>query len=318
MDTETVTVSGNGTYTTPTGYTLPTTGTVTGTYQWVASYSGDANNNASRQHERQRAGDGQPGQPDAHHDRRPGRGAGQRRQADRLGHAGGGFNPTGTITFTLTLNGTTVDTETATVSGNGTYSTPTGFVPTGDRHLPVGRQLQRRRQQQPSRQRTGDGEPEGHKRPAVRRSPSAHPDRCDLQWSSEPHGGREHQQLPAVRARRDGQFSRRVGIRSAVYNSATNSVTLTTVHPINVHHLYEIKVTNPSPGGPNFVGILNRKFSLGAIVGHHGHVFVPRRTNVPGILNPEILPKVLTPSNRHAEQRLSRTPKARAFGPVNV
>ena len=37
-------VSGNGTYTTPTGYTLPTTGTVTGTYQWDASYSGDTNN----------------------------------------------------------------------------------------------------------------------------------------------------------------------------------------------------------------------------------------------------------------------------------
>ena len=42
----------------------------------------------------------------------------------------GGFSPTGTITFTLTLNGTTVDTETAMVKGNATYSTPTGFVPT--------------------------------------------------------------------------------------------------------------------------------------------------------------------------------------------
>ena len=41
-----MTVAGNGTYTTPTGYTLPTTGTVAGTYQWVVSYSGDANNNA--------------------------------------------------------------------------------------------------------------------------------------------------------------------------------------------------------------------------------------------------------------------------------
>ena len=45
MDTETVAVTGNGTYTTPTGYTLPTTGTVTGTYQWDATYSGDTNNN---------------------------------------------------------------------------------------------------------------------------------------------------------------------------------------------------------------------------------------------------------------------------------
>ena len=41
-----MTVAGDGTYTTPTGYTLPTTGTVTGTYQWNASYaSGDGNNN---------------------------------------------------------------------------------------------------------------------------------------------------------------------------------------------------------------------------------------------------------------------------------
>jgi hypothetical protein len=46
--TRTATVSGNGSYTTPTGYTLPTTGTVTGTYQWDASYtSGNANNKAA-------------------------------------------------------------------------------------------------------------------------------------------------------------------------------------------------------------------------------------------------------------------------------
>ena len=44
IHTEIVTASGNGTYTTPVGYTLPTTGTVTGTYQWVVTYSGDGNN----------------------------------------------------------------------------------------------------------------------------------------------------------------------------------------------------------------------------------------------------------------------------------
>ena len=44
VHTEIVIVSGNGAYTTPVGYTLPTTGTVTGTYQWVATYSGDDNN----------------------------------------------------------------------------------------------------------------------------------------------------------------------------------------------------------------------------------------------------------------------------------
>ena len=42
-----------------------------------------------------------------------------------------GNSPTGTITFTLTSpSGTVVDTETATVDGNGNYATPTGYVPT--------------------------------------------------------------------------------------------------------------------------------------------------------------------------------------------
>src|SRR5262245_35201833 len=47
VDTETVTVTGDGTYTTPTGFTLPNSGTATGTYQWNATYSGDSNNNAT-------------------------------------------------------------------------------------------------------------------------------------------------------------------------------------------------------------------------------------------------------------------------------
>ena len=38
------TVNGNGSYSTPTGYTLPTAGAVAGTYQWDATYNGDANN----------------------------------------------------------------------------------------------------------------------------------------------------------------------------------------------------------------------------------------------------------------------------------
>jgi hypothetical protein len=47
VHSEVLPVSGNGTYTTPTGYTLPVTNTATvaGTYQWNATYSGDANNN---------------------------------------------------------------------------------------------------------------------------------------------------------------------------------------------------------------------------------------------------------------------------------
>ena len=39
-------MSGNGTYTTPTGYTLPCTA-VAGTYQWNATYNGDSNNNTA-------------------------------------------------------------------------------------------------------------------------------------------------------------------------------------------------------------------------------------------------------------------------------
>ena len=72
VDTETVAVTGNGTYTTPTGFTLPTTGTVTGTYQWNATYSGDTNNNTvSDNNAASRAGDRQPGQPDDHDDAEP-------------------------------------------------------------------------------------------------------------------------------------------------------------------------------------------------------------------------------------------------------
>ena len=48
MVTETVTVSGNGTYTTPTGYTLtPGTTAATGTYQWDATYTSGNGNNAT-------------------------------------------------------------------------------------------------------------------------------------------------------------------------------------------------------------------------------------------------------------------------------
>ena len=39
-------MNGNGSYSTPTGYT-PTTGTVDDTYQWNAPYSGDTSNAGS-------------------------------------------------------------------------------------------------------------------------------------------------------------------------------------------------------------------------------------------------------------------------------
>ncbi len=45
-----------------------------------------------------------------------------------------GYHETGAITFTLYLGNTLVDTETATASGNGTYTTPTGYTPPTDRY----------------------------------------------------------------------------------------------------------------------------------------------------------------------------------------
>ena len=59
-----VSVNGNGLYTTPTGFTpgYARRPRLTGTYQWNATYSGDANNNAASDiDDHDRAGDGQPG-----------------------------------------------------------------------------------------------------------------------------------------------------------------------------------------------------------------------------------------------------------------
>jgi len=47
-----------------------------------------------------------------------------------IAHLFGGFNPTGTITFTLVSpSSVVVDTETVAVLGNGDYSTPFGYIP---------------------------------------------------------------------------------------------------------------------------------------------------------------------------------------------
>ena len=66
----------------------------------------------------------------------------------------GGFNPTGTITFTLfNPSNVAVYTDVVTVSGNGTYTTaagnnPGGYLPTRYWHVSVDGHLQRRCQQQ--------------------------------------------------------------------------------------------------------------------------------------------------------------------------
>jgi hypothetical protein len=126
--TETVAVDGNGTYTTPTGYTVPP-GAATGTYHWNAVYSGDGNNN----------GVGEFGEPvtvtlaSPAITSTPGGTVVTGSKLSDSATLTGGASPGGTITFTLygpNSNSTLADTETVTVHGDGTYTTPAGFTPT--------------------------------------------------------------------------------------------------------------------------------------------------------------------------------------------
>ena len=130
---DTVTVSGNGTYTTsmgttPGGYTP----TAAGTYQWVAVYSGDAGNSSVTSpfgSEPETATS--PGTPTIGTSPSPTvvlQGTSSVTLTDTATLAGGN-NPTGSITFILlSPSGTTLDTETVNnVKGDGTYSTPTGY-----------------------------------------------------------------------------------------------------------------------------------------------------------------------------------------------
>jgi uncharacterized repeat protein (TIGR01451 family) len=128
-DTETVTANGNGTYATPTGFALPTAGTVAGTYSWNATYSGDPNNNAATASPEPTVVS--PASPGLSTTASPGGVAGT--TLTDIAHLSGGYFPTGTIIFMLTApSGTTVDTEVVAVNGNGDYKTPTGFtLPTG-------------------------------------------------------------------------------------------------------------------------------------------------------------------------------------------
>src|SRR5271166_1979327 len=97
VDTETVPVNGNGTYSTPTGF-FPT---FTGTYDWSATYNGDSNNPAiigSPNPEQETVVRASPAVTTV-----PG-GAVNLGSGQRLTDTAtllNGFNPTGTLTFTL-------------------------------------------------------------------------------------------------------------------------------------------------------------------------------------------------------------------------
>ena len=118
----------------------------------------------------------------------------------------------------------------------------------------------------------------------------------------------------------DGRFDVPDPVSSAVYNATTNSVTLTLSHRLNVHHLSDLQVTNPCPGGPSFEGILNRKYSLGeqTIIGRRGHHFVFPATDIPTVLSPSILPARLLPTYRPEVNRLSLLPSSSAFASTST
>ena len=125
VDTEQVTVSGDGTYSTPNGF-LPSTA---GTYQWNATYSGDSNNNsASDNNDPAEQETVTPAQPSLVTTPNPT--TVLLPTATILGDSAtlaNGYNETGTITFTLTSpGGAVVGTDVVPVNGNGAYITSGG------------------------------------------------------------------------------------------------------------------------------------------------------------------------------------------------
>ena len=122
VDTESMSVNGNGTYTTPTGYTLPTTGTVSGNYQWDTSYGGDTYNTSAS--ENNAAGEQVTVRPAS-----PAITTTPSVSTLTLGTTSvtlndtavlsGGYHETGSITFTLYQGSTLVDTETVSVTATG-------------------------------------------------------------------------------------------------------------------------------------------------------------------------------------------------------
>ena len=131
VDTETVSVSANGTHTTPTGYTLPNSGTVTGTYQWDVSYTSGSPNNNNVSHSNDSAENvavtaATPTLAPSTTGVTLSNGGVTLSDSATLA---GGYDPTGTIIFTLTSpSGATLDTESVTANNNGTYSTAAGYT----------------------------------------------------------------------------------------------------------------------------------------------------------------------------------------------
>ena len=130
---QTVSVSGDGSYASP-GITLPTTGTVIGTYQWDASYSGDSNNAAVSETnataEQVVVSPASPAIATTPSVTSVTLGTSTVTLSDTASLTGG-YDETGTITFTLYQGATEIGTpQTVSVSGDGSYASPGITLPT--------------------------------------------------------------------------------------------------------------------------------------------------------------------------------------------
>ena len=104
---------------------------MTGTYQWDATYSGDTNNKTVSENgasaEQVAVSPASPTITTT-----PSTTTGMCGTTETLKDTAvlaGGYSPTGTVTFTLySPSDTLLDTETVTVNGDGTYSTPSGYT----------------------------------------------------------------------------------------------------------------------------------------------------------------------------------------------
>jgi len=130
VDDETVTVAGNGSYTTPAGFTPAQAGT----YWWTASYGGDTNNNPAAANCGGESVTIAKASPAISTSPSTGGTVGSTAVTDTATLAGS-YNATGTIEFTLYGPSATASCTTAvfggtvTVGGDGTYTGPS-FIPT--------------------------------------------------------------------------------------------------------------------------------------------------------------------------------------------
>ena len=147
VDTETVAVTGDSTYTTPSGY-LPT---AVGTYTWSASYGGDSNNGPASDNGQNETETVVPASPTIVTQAAA-------TSSNVVGTAlltdsatlSGGYNPGGTIAFSLTApDGTTTPEGSVPVAGDATYASPTPVLATEVGTYTWNAVLQRRREQQP-------------------------------------------------------------------------------------------------------------------------------------------------------------------------